>query len=106
MVMRDSENCHLNLSLSAVCDCGSSCLYFLTIFDVSIVGSMIQHFLEESVTKLCHEAVAMLCPFFTMLWVGLQCVIVAVPGCTHLLLKLTFSIQFLKVVQQEQQNFL
>ena len=33
-------------------------------------------------------------------------VIVAVPGCTHLLFKLTFSIQFLKVVLQEQQNFL
>ena len=33
-------------------------------------------------------------------------VIVAVPGRTHLLLKLTFSIQFLKVVLQEQQNFL
>ena len=24
MVRRDSENCHLNLSLSAVCDCGIS----------------------------------------------------------------------------------
>ena len=33
-------------------------------------------------------------------------VIVAVPGHTHLLFKLTFSIQFLKVVLQEQQNFL
>ena len=33
-------------------------------------------------------------------------VIVAVPGRTHLLFKPTFSIQFLKVVLQEQQNFL
>ena len=33
-------------------------------------------------------------------------VIVAVPGRTHILFKLTFSIQFLKVVLQEQQNFL
>ena len=33
-------------------------------------------------------------------------VIVAVPSRTHLLFKLTFSIQFLKVVLQEQQNFL
>ena len=48
----------------------------------------------------------MLCLFLTVLWVGLQCVIVAVPGRTHLLFKITFSIQFLKVVRQEQQNFL
>ena len=33
-------------------------------------------------------------------------VIVAVPGRTHLLFKLTYSIQFLKVVLQEQLNFL
>ena len=33
-------------------------------------------------------------------------VIVAVPGRTHLLFKLTFSIQFLKWVLQEQHNFL
>ena len=33
-------------------------------------------------------------------------VIVAVPGRTHLLFKLTFSIQFLKVGWQEEQNFL
>ena len=36
----------------------------------------------------------------------LQCVIVAVPGRTHVLFKLTFSIQLLKVVRQKQQNFL
>ena len=56
--------------------------------------------------KLCQEAVIMLCLFLTVLWAGLQCVIVAVPGRTHLLFKITFSIQFLKVVRQEQQNFL
>ena len=33
-------------------------------------------------------------------------VIVAVPGRTHLLFKLIFAIQLLKVVLQEQQNFL
>ena len=33
-------------------------------------------------------------------------VIVAVPGRTHLLFKLTFAIQLLKVVLQEHQNFL
>ena len=33
-------------------------------------------------------------------------VIVAFPGRTHLLFKLTFSIQFLKVELQQQQNFL
>ena len=33
-------------------------------------------------------------------------VIVAVPGRTHLFFKLTFSIQFLKVVLQEQNIFL
>ena len=32
MVMRDSENCHLNLSLSAVCDCGISWSYSLTFY--------------------------------------------------------------------------
>ena len=56
--------------------------------------------------ELCHEAVVVLCLFLNVLWVGLQCVILAVPGHTHLLFKLTFSIQFLKVVWQEQQNFL
>ena len=55
--------------------------------------------------KLCQDAFILLCLFLTVLWVGLQCVIVTVPGRTHLLFKLTFSIQFLKVVRQEQQNF-
>ena len=46
----------------------------------------------------------MLCLFPIVMWVGLQCVIVAVTSHTHLLFKLTVSIQFLKVVQQEQQK--
>ena len=41
MVRRDSENCHLNLSLSAVCDCGISWSYSLT-FCVSAVDSVKQ----------------------------------------------------------------
>ena len=48
----------------------------------------------------------MICFFPTVLWVGLQCVIVAVPGRTHLLFILTFSIQFLKMVPQKQHNSL
>ena len=44
----------------------------------------------------------MLCLYFAVLWIGLQCVIVAVPGRTHLLFKLTFSLQFLKVVRQKK----
>ena len=42
----------------------------------------------------------MLCLFLAVLWV-----IVAVPGCTHLLFKLTFSIQFLKVVRKNNRTF-
>ena len=42
MVRRNSENCHLNLSLSAVCDCGISWSYSLTFFDVSAVDSVNQ----------------------------------------------------------------
>ena len=32
----------------------------------------------------CHVAVIVLCLFLTVLWVGVQCVIVALPGHTHL----------------------
>ena len=42
MVRRNSENCHLNLSLSAVCDCGISWSYSLTFFDVSAIDSVNQ----------------------------------------------------------------
>ena len=42
MVRRDLENCHLNLSLSAVCDCDISWSYSLTFFDVSSVDSVNQ----------------------------------------------------------------
>ena len=57
-------------------------------------------------TEFFHVSVIMLCLFLIVLWIGLQCVIMAVPGRTHVLFKLTFSIQFLKVGLQEQQNFL
>ena len=57
-------------------------------------------------TKLYHVAVIMICLFLTLLWAGLQCGIVAVPGRSHLLFKLLFSIQFLKMVRQKQKNFL
>ena len=93
----------MNLSLSAVCNCGISWSYSLTFFYVSAVYSVKQICLEKGVTKLyelCHESVIMPCLNRA---VG---VIVAVPGRTHLLFKLTSSIQFLKVVLQEQQNFL
>ena len=33
----------------------------------------------------CHLTVSVLCLFLTVPWVGLQCVIVAFPGHTHLL---------------------
>ena len=78
------------MSLSAVCDCGISWSYSLTIFDVSAVGSVKQTCLEKSVTKLCHVTVIILCLFLTVRRVGLQCVIMAVAGHTHLLFKLTF----------------
>ena len=52
MVRRDSENCHLNLCLSAVCGPGSSWSYSLTFFDVSAVDSVNKSCLEKSVTKL------------------------------------------------------
>ena len=42
MVRRDSENCYLNLSLSAVCDCGISWSYSLCFFYVSAVDSVKQ----------------------------------------------------------------
>ena len=41
MLRRDSENCHLNLSLSAVCDCGISRSYSL-FYDVSADDSVKQ----------------------------------------------------------------
>ena len=65
----------------------------LLFFDVSAVGSVKQNLSGNECYKLCHESVIMLCLFLAVLWVGLQWVIVAVPGRTHLLFKLTFSIQ-------------
>ena len=66
MVRRDSENCHLNLGLSAVCDCGISWSYSLTFLMLTVNNSC----LEKSVTKLnelCHESVIMPCLFVTVL---------------------------------------
>ena len=36
----------------------------------------------------CYVAVSVLCLFLTVMWVGLQCVIVTFPGHTHLLYNL------------------
>ena len=104
MVRLDSENCHVNLCLSAVCDCGNSWSYSLTFWCLCC---------WQCKTKLsgkeCAKALGALS------WVSYHAlplphravgVIVAVPGRTHLLFKLIFSIQFLKVVLQEQQHFL
>ena len=88
MVRRDSENCHLNLSLSSVCIMvfpGNTRL----LFDVSAVDSVKHKLSGKECDKVCHEPVIMLCLFLTMLWV-----IVAVQGRTHLLFNLTFSIKF------------
>ena len=83
--------------------------YFLVIlayfFDVSAVDSVKQ----KLTGKECDKALPALSrvSYYALLLphraVG---VIVAVPGRTHLLFKLTFSIQFWKVVLQEQENFL
>ena len=62
IVTLDLENCHLNLSLSAVCDCGISWSYSLT-SDVSAVDSVKQ----KLSGKLCHESVFMPCLFLTVL---------------------------------------
>ena len=35
--------------------------------------------------ELCHKAAIMFCLFLIMLWVGLQCVVLAVIGHTHLI---------------------
>ena len=66
MVRRDSEKCHLNLSLSAVCDCGISWSYLLTFLMSLLLTVKNKSCLEKSVTKLyelCHELVIMPCLF-------------------------------------------
>ena len=52
MVRRDSENCHLNLSLSAVCDCGISWSYSLTFLMSLLLTVLNKSCLEKSVTAL------------------------------------------------------
>ena len=111
----------LNSSLSAVCDCSISWSYSFTFCWCLCCWQCKSKLVWKSVTKLyeLHAAVIMLCLFRTVLWVGLQCVVVAFPCYTHFLnlhflciywlswlYSITFSIQFLKVVRQEQQNFL
>ena len=66
-------------------------------FDVSAVDSVSKSCLEKrALSWVSYHAL----PFpHRAVWV-----IVAVPGRTHLLFKLTFSIQFLKVVLQEQRT--
>ena len=80
--------------------------YFLIIladfFDVSAVDSIKQNLSG----KECDKALSCVSYHALPLPHRAVGVIVAVPGRTHLLCKLTFSIQFLKVVLQEQQNFL
>ena len=63
MVRRDLENCHLNLSLTAVCDCGISWSYSLTFLMSLLLTVLNKSCLEKSVTKiyeLCQESVIML----------------------------------------------
>ena len=70
MVRRDSENCHLNLSLSAVCDCGIYWSYSLTFLMSLLLTVSNKSCLEKNVTKLyelCHEPVIMPCLFLTVL---------------------------------------
>ena len=69
MVRPDSENCHLNLSLSAVCDCGISWSYSLTFWMSLLLTVLNKSCLEKSVTKLnkLQEAVIMPCLFLTVL---------------------------------------
>ena len=68
--------------------------------DVSAVGSVKQNVSWQECNKALRPVI-ILCLFLTVC-VGLQCVILAFPGCTHFHFKLTFSIQFLKVMQQAQ----
>ena len=71
------------------------------LFYVSAIESVKQSCLEKSVTKL------VMIPFHALPFPHRAAVvIVAVTGRTHLLFKLTFSMEFLKVVLQEQQNYL
>ena len=102
MVRRNSENCHLNLSLSAVCDYFISWSNSLTILNVSVVGSVKQNLSVKSYKAL--QALSWGC--YHALPLPHRPVILAVPGHIYFLFKLTFSLQILKVVRQEQHHFL
>ena len=69
------------------------------LFDVSAVDSVKQKLSGKEYDVM--SQLSCLASSSSCCWV-----IVADPGRTHLLFKLTFSIQFLKVVLQEQHNFL
>ena len=64
MVRQDSENCHLNLSLSAVYDCGISILAYF--FDVSAVGSVKQKLSGKGCDKALQSDI-MPCLFLAVL---------------------------------------
>ena len=75
MVRRNSENCHLNLSLSAVCDCGISWSNSLTIVDVSAVGSVKQNLSGKECDKAmrllsCFASSASCCGLFCSVWLS------------------------------------
>ena len=75
------------------------------LFDVSAVDSVKQKLTEKECDKAL-RALSRVSYYALLLPHRAVGVIVAVPGRTHLLFKLTFSIQFWKVVLQEQENFL
>ena len=52
--------------------------------DVSAVGGLKQNLSGKECDKAIQVAIIILCLSLTMLWVGLQCVIVAFPGHNHL----------------------
>ena len=71
------------LGLSAVCDCGISGSYSLTIFAIILTSK------RELVVLLilsfgCLVTVNILWFFLMVPWVGLQCIIVVFPDHTHL----------------------
>ena len=73
--------------------------------DVSAVGSVKQNLSGKSILNYVMW-LFILCLFLNMLWVGPQCVFVAVPGHTHLLLNLHFLYSSWKLCSKINKNFL
>ena len=48
-----------------------------------------------------HAAVSVICFFLTVPWVGLQCVLVTVPGHTHLLFDKTFTMKPITILTSD-----